>query len=94
MVWNRLLNLVDSCCTHAPKIDLVLDLVDFVMEIMTIDEVAAMLRMSKRSVYEMTSGRGRARMKHPLPVLRINSSVRFLRKDVEAWIEKLAANGK
>ena len=59
------------------------------MDIMTVDEVAAMLRMSKRSVYEMTSGRGRAKMKHPLPVLRINSSVRFVRKDVEEWVEKL-----
>jgi excisionase family DNA binding protein len=57
---------------------------------MTVDEVATMLRVSKRTVYELTSERGRGRMKHPLPVLRINSSVRFLRKDVEAWIEKLA----
>jgi excisionase family DNA binding protein len=60
------------------------------MEIMTVDEVAAMLRMSKRSVYELTSGRGRAKMKDPLPVLRINSKIRFVRADVEAWIEKLA----
>jgi excisionase family DNA binding protein len=64
------------------------------MEIMTVDEVAAMLRMSKRSVYELTSGRGRAKMKHPLPVLRINSNVRFVRKDVEEWIEKLVEHGK
>ena len=60
------------------------------MEILTVEEVAAMLRMSKRTVYELTSGRGRAKMKHPLPVLRINTSVRFLRKDVEEWVEKLA----
>jgi len=64
------------------------------MEIMTVDEVAAMLRMSKRSVYELSSARGRAKMKHPLPVLRINSILRFCREDVEAWIEKLAASGK
>lgn len=53
-----------------------------------------MLRMSKRSVYEMTSERGRAKMKHPLPVLRINSILRFRREDVEDWIEKLAASGE
>jgi excisionase family DNA binding protein len=59
------------------------------MKIMTIDEVAAMLRMSKRAVYELTSARGQAKMKHPLPVLRIGSAVRFRKADVEAWIEKL-----
>jgi excisionase family DNA binding protein len=64
------------------------------MEILTIDEVAVMLRMTKRSVYELTSERGRARMKHPLPVLRINSTIRFVKRDIEAWIEKLAACGR
>jgi excisionase family DNA binding protein len=65
------------------------------VEILTIDEVAAWLRISKRAVYEMTSERGRARMKHhPLPVLRINSSIRFVKSDVAQWIEKLASDGK
>jgi excisionase family DNA binding protein len=64
-----------------------------IMEILTVDEVAAWLKMSKRSVYELTSERSRAKMKHPLPVLRINSSIRFVKSDVEAWIEKLAARG-
>jgi excisionase family DNA binding protein len=57
--------------------------------ILTIDEVAAMLRLSKRAVYELTSERGRERMKrNPLPVLRINSTIRFVREDVLAWINK------
>jgi excisionase family DNA binding protein len=64
------------------------------VEILTIDEVAAWLRLSKRAVYEMTSVRGRARMKHPLPVLRINSSIRFVKNDVAQWVEKLAAQGR
>jgi excisionase family DNA binding protein len=58
------------------------------MEIMTIGEVAVMLRMTKRAVYELTSKRGRAR-EHPIPVLRINSTIRFVREDVEEWVEKL-----
>jgi hypothetical protein len=33
-------------------------------------------------------------MKHPLPVLRINSTIRFVERDVEEWIDKLAARGK
>ena len=57
--------------------------------ILTIDEVASLLRLSRRSVYELTSARGRERMKHnPLPVLRINSTIRFVREDVLAWITR------
>jgi excisionase family DNA binding protein len=59
------------------------------VEILTVDELAAWLKMSKRAVYELTSERGRARMKHPLPVLRINSAIRFVKSDVEEWLEKL-----
>lgn len=57
--------------------------------ILTVDEVAALLRISARSVYELTSKRGRTRTKHPLPVLRINSTIRFVRQDVQAWIDKM-----
>ena len=57
--------------------------------ILTIDEVAAMLRVSKRAVYEYTSDRGRERMKHnPFPVLRLGSTVRFVREDILAWISR------
>lgn len=56
-------------------------------EILTIDEVASLLRVSKRSVYEWTSERGRERMKaNPFPVLRINTTIRFVKGDVEAWL--------
>jgi excisionase family DNA binding protein len=57
--------------------------------ILTIDEVAALLRVSKRSVYEYTSERGRERLKsNPFPVLRIGSTIRFVREDVQAWINR------
>jgi excisionase family DNA binding protein len=57
--------------------------------ILNIDEVASLLRVSKRSVYEWTSERGRERMKsNPFPVLRINSTIRFVREDVLTWISK------
>jgi excisionase family DNA binding protein len=61
-------------------------------EILTIDELSAWLKVSKRSVYELVSARGRARMKFPLPVLRIGSTIRFVRSDVESWINKLKEN--
>ncbi len=57
--------------------------------ILTIDEVSTMLRVSKRSVYEYTSERGRERMKsNPFPVLRIGDRVLFVREDVLAWINR------
>jgi predicted DNA-binding transcriptional regulator AlpA len=57
--------------------------------ILTIDEVSAMLRISKRSIYEYTSERGRERMKrNPFPVLRIGDRVLFVREDILAWINR------
>lgn len=57
--------------------------------ILTIDEVASLLRVSKRAVYEYTSERGRDRLKHnPFPVLRIGSTIRFVREDVLGWINR------
>jgi predicted DNA-binding transcriptional regulator AlpA len=62
------------------------------MEILTVDELASVLKMTKRQVYEMTSTRKRtgAMKTNPLPVVRINGNLRFRRVDVEAWVAKLA----
>lgn len=64
------------------------------MEILTADEVAAMLKVSKSQVYELANARTRTGdlREHPLPALRIGGSVRFRMSDVEAWIEKLVGN--
>ncbi len=59
-------------------------------EILTIDELAALLKMSRSQVYTMTRKRSQARMLHPLPVLRLNGNIRFRKSDVERWLEKLA----
>lgn len=57
--------------------------------ILTIDEVSKMLRVSKRSIYEYVSVRGRERMKqNPFPVLRIGDRVLFVREDVLSWINR------
>jgi excisionase family DNA binding protein len=58
-------------------------------DLLTIEELAALLKLSKRSVYELCSERGRARMKDPLPVIRLGRHVRFLKPAVEAWLQKL-----
>lgn len=56
------------------------------MEILTIAELAAMLKMNKRQIYSMTDSRTRAgSMKaNPLPVLKINGNIRFRKSDIEA----------
>lgn len=61
------------------------------MEILTVTEVAAMLKFSKSQVYELAKARTRTCevRENPLPVVRIGSSVRFRKSDVEAWVEKL-----
>jgi excisionase family DNA binding protein len=65
-------------------------------DILTVDDLAAMLKMSKSQIYKLTQARtesGELR-KHPLPVLRIGTSVRFRKADVEVWINQLAATKK
>jgi excisionase family DNA binding protein len=63
-------------------------------EVLTIDELAAWLKLSRTQVYSMLRKRGQARMRHPLPAMRINGNIRFRRQDVEAWLEKLAEDGE
>jgi excisionase family DNA binding protein len=61
------------------------------MEILTVKEVAAMLRLSVSQIYELTNPRTRSGdvRDHPLPCVRMGTAVRFIRKDVEEWIEKM-----
>jgi excisionase family DNA binding protein len=62
------------------------------MEIMTVAEVAAMLKLSKRTICELMTERTRSGdlRPNPLPAIRIGRSVRFRKSDVDAWVEKLA----
>ena len=61
------------------------------MEILTVSEVAAWLRLSKSQVYELmkTHTRNGEVREHPLPSVRMGTSVRFRRKAVEEWIQRL-----
>jgi hypothetical protein len=60
-------------------------------EILTIDELAALLEMTRRQIYTMCETRARngAMKDHPLPVLKINGDLRFKGADVGAWLLKL-----
>ena len=66
------------------------------MEILKVDDVAEWLRLSKSQIYELTKERTRNGdlREDPIPVLRIGTAVRFRRKEVEEWIEKLVKRGR
>ena len=60
------------------------------VEILTAIQVAKMLQLSKRQVYNLCRERVRVQQDFPLPRIVINSSVRFVKQDVEAWVAKLS----
>jgi predicted DNA-binding transcriptional regulator AlpA len=66
------------------------------MEILTVDELAELLKMTKRQIYTMTEKcTSTGSMKeHPLPVMRINGNLRFCRALIEEWLQKLTAENK
>ena len=59
------------------------------MEILTIEELAALLKMSKKQIYTMCETRTRTgTMKdHPLPVLKINGNLRFRKAAIDEWVK-------
>lgn len=59
-------------------------------DILTVTEVAELLKMSPSQVYSMTRKRGKARMSRPIPVLNLNGNLRFRRSDLEKWLAELA----
>jgi predicted DNA-binding transcriptional regulator AlpA len=62
------------------------------MEILTADEVAVLLKVSKRHVYELAKQRTKSGdvRNHPLPCVRLGKAVRFNKAAVEEWFERLS----
>lgn len=58
------------------------------MELLTVKELASMLKISKQQVYELSNPRNRAgdEREHPLPAVRIGTSLRFVPTEIEAWV--------
>jgi excisionase family DNA binding protein len=53
-------------------------------EVLTVAEVAALLKVPPSSVYEWT--RFRAHQRVPLPHRKVGKYLRFLRSEIEAWL--------
>ena len=58
-------------------------------EVLTVSEVASLLKMTPSQIYSMTRVRGQVHQNDPLPTLRINGNLRFLRSQIQAWLNRL-----
>ncbi len=56
-------------------------------DILTVTEVAQLLKCKPSSIYNLTRTRGRARYDNPIPVLRLPLGLRFRRSSVLAWLK-------
>jgi len=56
-------------------------------DILTVTEVAEMLKCKPSSIYNLTRHRGRARYDSPIPVLWLPMGLRFRRSSVLAWLK-------
>jgi excisionase family DNA binding protein len=61
-------------------------------DIMTVAEVAELLKCKKSSIYNLTRSRGRARFDNPIPVLRLPMGLRFRRSSVLTWLSSQERN--
>lgn len=58
-------------------------------DIITVAEVAAILKCRPSSVYNLTRKRGLARYAHPLPVIRLPLGLRFKRSSILQWLDDI-----
>jgi Helix-turn-helix domain len=58
-------------------------------ELLTVEQAAEFLNMTKGQIHEMTRARGRERMPIPIPLLRINGNLRFRRASLEKWLNEI-----
>jgi predicted DNA-binding transcriptional regulator AlpA len=54
--------------------------------ILTVAEVAGLLKCKKSSIYNLTRNRGQSRYDNPIPVLKLPMGLRFRRSSVLAWL--------
>ena len=63
-------------------------------ELLTLEDVGARLKFTRRQCYELTRRRGSSLDHSPLPFFKVNGNIRILRTDFEAWVKTLAAKGR
>jgi predicted DNA-binding transcriptional regulator AlpA len=63
------------------------------VELLTVAEVASLLKCKESSIYNLTRKRGQVRYDHPIPVLRLPCGLRFKRSSVLAWLDSQETQG-
>lgn len=58
-------------------------------EILSMDEAAARLKLTRSQLYEMTRSRARARQAVPIPFIRLGKTRRFRASALQQWLEQL-----
>ena len=59
------------------------------MDLLTIEEVAGLLRVPKSWIYARTSGEG-----EQIPFLKLGRHLRFRRSEIEAWLAAQSRNSQ
>ena len=63
-------------------------------EVLTLEEVGQILKLTKSQVYSLTRTRGQQRAQHPFPVFTIHSKAKRVRRsDLTRWVTQLAIAG-
>ena len=62
-------------------------------ELLTVGDLAVILKCKESSVYNLTRRRGRARYDNPVPVLRLPCGLRFRRSSILSWLESQEQRG-
>jgi predicted DNA-binding transcriptional regulator AlpA len=57
--------------------------------LITLDEAAGLLKLSRAQMYELTRNRSRCRQTVPLPVIRLGKRKMFRASSLHAWITEL-----
>jgi predicted DNA-binding transcriptional regulator AlpA len=55
-------------------------------ELLTVSDLALILKCKESSIYNLTRRRGRVRYDNPIPVLRLPMGLRFRKSSVLAWL--------
>jgi predicted DNA-binding transcriptional regulator AlpA len=62
-------------------------------ELLSVSDLATILKCKESSVYNLTRRRGAARYDNPVPVLRLPMGLRFRRSSINEWLESQETRG-
>jgi excisionase family DNA binding protein len=62
--------------------------------LLTMNEAAQLLKLTRGQLYELTRNRCRIRMANPIPVVKLGKRRMFRRESLETWIRTLEQNAQ